>query len=415
MNFRLRAALIPVFWLLCLAAGVHAADWPQLLGPNRDGIYAGKDLAAEWPKGGPRVMWQKKIGQGFAAPVVAKGKLILFTRVGDAETVEALDAKDGKFLWKFEYPTAYRDNFGFDPGPRGTPTVAGDKVFTFGADGMLSCLTLADGKKLWSVDCKKEFAAPQGFFGLACSPLVEGRAVIVDAGGKSSTGAACLVAFDCESGKMLWQSFADEPSYSSPIAATLGGRRCVLALTRAHFIGLNPVDGKILFQQPFNPPVHASVTGALPTVAGDSVFISAAYDLGAMMFRVENGKLAKVWSGDEQLSLQFTTAVHRHGFLYGLHGRHDIGGTELRCVELATGRVRWSKPGLAGANVLLASDSLLLLTENGELVRVAATPEGCRESARAQILGRGVRAHPALADGLFYARSKDTLVCLDLR
>ncbi|MBI3879073.1 MAG: PQQ-binding-like beta-propeller repeat protein [Verrucomicrobia bacterium] len=429
---KFRRAPLPFLAALCLltsALCLRAADWPQLLGPNRDGIYSGKDLAAAWPKGGPRVLWQKKIGQGFAAPVVAQGKLILFTRVGDAETVEALDAKDGKPLWKFEYPTAYRDNFGFDPGPRGTPTVADGKVFTFGADGALTCTALADGKKIWSVDCKKEFAAPQGFFGLACSPLVEGKAVIVDVGGARSSssaraepelrapngGAACLVAFDRETGKILWHSFSDEPSYSSPVAATLGGKRHILALTRGHFIGLDPADGKILFEQPFRPPVQASVTGALPTVAGDNIFISAAYDLGGLLMRMTNGRPAKVWASDEDLSLQFTTAVHRDGLLYGLHGRHDIGGTELRCVEMGTGQVRWGKPGLAGANVLLAGDSLLVLTENGELIRAAASPDGYHETARAQILGRGVRAHAALADGLFYARDKGQLVCVDLR
>jgi outer membrane protein assembly factor BamB len=399
--------------LILLTSPLSAADWPQLLGPNRDGIYTGTNLAAVWPADGPRVLWRKKIGQGFAAPSVAEGKLVLFHRVGDEEVIEAFDTAEGKPLWKFAYPTAYRDDFGFDPGPRATPTIAGGKVFTFGADGMLTCVALADGRKVWSVDCKKEFAASKGFFGLACSPLVEGKAVIVNVGGKAG---ASIVAFDRDTGKMLWHSIEDEPGYSSPIAATLDGRRTALVLTRGFFIGCDPATGEVLFRHPFRPPVNASVTGATPTVVGDTVFITAAYDLGAVMFHVKGGKLNKLWNGNEQLSLQITSAVHRDGFLYGLHGRHDFpGGTELRCVELATGKVRWAKPGLTSANVILVGDSLLLLTENGELVRLAAEPDQFRELARAQILGRGVRAYPALAHGRLYARDKAQLVCVELK
>ena len=415
---------------LALLSSAFASNWPQLLGPARNGVADEKDLATNWPASGPRVLWRKKIGDGFAAPVVADGKLvrftrtgntniievILFTRTGDTETVEAVNANDGKTLWAFPYPTAYRDSFGFDPGPRATPTVADGKIFTFGADSMLLCLNLTDGKKLWSVDCKKTYAAPKGFFGLACSPLVEGRAVIVNVGGRTGDGGASVVAFDKDTGSVLWSAFDDEPSYSSPIAATFGAQRTALVLTRNWFLGLDPANGHIRFRHEFRLPERNSVTGATPTVVGDRVFLSAAYDLGAMAFRVTGDKLEKLWAGDDQLTLQFTTAVHRDGFLYGLHGRHDFpGGTELRCVEFATGKVRWGKPGLSGANVILAGDSLLVLTENGELLRVAAGPEKFRELARAQILGRGVRAYPALADGRFYARDKAQLVCVDLK
>lgn len=402
-------------------ASIHAADWPQILGPNRNGTYEGKGLADAWPKEGPRLVWQKKIGAGFAGPAVAGGRLILFHRLGDKEVVECLNANDGKAFWQFDYPTRYEDSFGFDPGPRAVPTIADGRVFTFGAEGALHCLSLADGKKLWSVDCQQDFGAPKGFFGLACSPLVEGKAIIVNVGGKgapnsSSARTSGIVAFDKDTGKVLWKAVDDEPSYSSPSAATIGGQRLAFVLTRAHFVGLDPANGKVHFQLPFRPPVQASVTGALPLVIGEQVFISAAYDLGAALLRFKDGQPEKVWSGDEQLTLQFTTAVHRDGFLYGLHGRHDFpGGTELRCVELKTGKVRWSKSGLSGANVLLAGDQLLVLTENGQLIRIAATPEKFSETARAQILGGGVRAYPALADGLFYARDKGKLVCVGLR
>ncbi len=400
-------------FLIVHGSSLLAADWPQMLGPTRNGATTGEGLAATWPKEGPTVVWTKKVGAGFSAPVVADKKLIIFHRVGNEEIIEAVDAEKGVSLWRLPYPTAYRDDFGFDPGPRGTPCIAGDKVYTFGADGRLTCASLADGKSLWSVDCKKEFAASKGFFGLACSPLVEGNSVIVNVGGKN---ASSVIAFDKESGKVLWHAIDDEPSYSSPIAATFGTQRLVLALTRGNFVGLSAADGKVNFQQPFRPPQNASVTGATPLISGENIFITAAYDTGAQLLRFHDGKIEKIWGNDESLSLQYSSPVLRDGFLYGLHGRHDFpGGTELRCVEFTTGKVRWAKPGLKGSNLILAGDSLFVLSETGELIRASASSDKYVELARAQILGAGVRAYPALANGFLYARSKDTLVCVKLK
>jgi len=407
----LALVLVPIF--IVLPSPLPASDWPQILGPDRNGAYTGTDLAATWPAGGPKTIWKMQIGDGFSGPAVADGKVILFHRIGNNEVVQALDAESGRPLWKHEYPTAYRDDFGFDPGPRAVPTVAGGTVFTYGADGMLSALELATGAKRWQRDCKADFGAAKGFFGRACSPLVEEGLVILNIGG---SGDSAFVAFDTAKGATRWKSLPDEPGYSSPVAATLDGRRTVVAVSRSQFAVLDAVTGKAIATMPFSPPVSASVTGALPLVSGGEMFVSAAYDLGARLLRVDGRSFATVWQGDGQLSLQYSSAVLRNGFLYGLHGRHDFpGGTELRCVEWATGNVRWSKPGLSGANVLLAGDSLLVLTEKGELIRAEAKPDGYRELARAQILGLGTRAYPALANGRFYARDKRQLVCIELR
>jgi len=394
------------------AATASASDWPQILGPNRDGTYAGKDLAAAWPKAGPPVTWQKKIGSGFSGPAVAAGKLILFHRLGDKETVECLEANTGKSLWSFDYPATYRDDFGFDNGPRAVPTIAGGKVYTFGADGVLHCLDFASGRKAWTVDVRKQFAAPKGFFGLACSPLVEGDNVLLNVGGKGGAG---IVAFNRLTGKLAWQSTDQEASYSSPIAATIAGRRHALFFARGGLVGVNPVNGKIGFDIPWRAEIRESVNAATPLVIGNRIFISTSYQTGAMLLRVEGNNVQRVWSGDELLSNHYATSVHRAGFLYGLDGRHDFPpGAALRCIELDTGKVRWSRDNLSPANVLLANDQLFVLTERGELLRFAADPAACQETGRAQILGAGVRACPALADGLFFARDKSRLVCVDL-
>jgi len=411
MTTRLRIVLILYSLCVCQA---WSSDWPQFLGPTRNGVYATSDLATTWPKEGPPVVWQKSIGQGFSAPTVAENKLILFHLVDDKETVECLDAKSGRQVWSFGYPTAYQDEFGAGEGPRATPSISAGHVYTFGAEGMLYCLDFATGKKVWSVNAKTEFHAPKGFFGIACSPLVEGNAVLLNIGGADGAG---IVAFDTLTGKVLWKASHDEASYSSPTAATINGQRRALFFTRKGLVSVNPTDGKIQFEFPWQPAIHASVSSATPLVIDDFIFLSASYGAGAVLLRVKGNDVEKVWSADDVLSNHYATSVQRDGFLYGIDGRTDPGfqpGPSLRCVELKTGKIRWQDDSVGAATITLAGDQLLILNEKGELIRAAATPDGFKPNARAQILPFQVRAYPALADGFLYARSKNKLVCVDL-
>ncbi|WP_040547851.1 PQQ-binding-like beta-propeller repeat protein [Pedosphaera parvula] len=403
--------------IVCLAMANQAwsTNWPQFLGPARNGVYSGSDLADAWPGEGPPILWQKSIGQGFSAPVVTDHKLILFHRLADKETIEALDANTGKQLWYLAYPTHYSDDFGFDEGPRATPCIADGFVCTFGAEGMLNCLNLSDGKKQWSVDTRKEFGARKGFFGIVCSPLVEGNAVLLNVGG---TDNASIVAFDKSTGKTLWKSYNDEASYSAPTVATINGNRYALFLTRSALVALNPVDGKVYFTYPFRPPLGASVTAATPQVIGDLIFISGSYGNGAVLLRIKDGKPEKVWAAQDVLSNHYATSIYHDGFLYGIDGRTDPGfqpGPSLRCVELKTGKVRWKQDDFGAATLTLAGDQLLIVTERGELIRAKASPDSFQPIARAEVLPNHIRSYPAIADGLFYARSKDKLFCLDLR
>jgi outer membrane protein assembly factor BamB len=399
---------------LCSAQKVRAGDWPQFLGPTRDGIYAGSNLAAAWPRNGPPVVWQKSVGRGFSGPAVAEGQVILFDRREYKEVVTCLDARTGQPKWSKSYPTAYQDDFGFDDGPRATPCIAQGRVYAFGAEGMLTCLNLADGKLLWQVNTKTVFHAGKGFFGAACSPLVEGRAVLLNVGGPEGAG---LVAFDTASGRVLWKCSDDEASYSSPAAATIGQRRYAFFFTRAGLVAVNPEDGKVAFQYPWRSTMEASVNAATPLIIADSVFLSASYGTGAILLRVRDNGVEKVWSGDDILSNHYATSVYEHGFLYGINGRADPGfspAPSLRCVELKTGKIRWQDDSVGASTVLLAGDQLLILTEAGELLRAPATPEAFKPGDRVQIMPTGVRAYPALADGFLYARSKDKLYCVNL-
>ena len=397
--------------LALLAAIALAQDWPQFLGPTRNGVYPASDLAASWPKSGPPVVWKKDVGAGFSAPVVAGGRLILFHRLGNREAVECLDAATGKRIWSFDYATSYRDDFGFDEGPRAAPAISGQRVYTFGAEGVLHCIDFATGKKIWSVETHQKFGVRKGFFGAACSPLADGDRVLINVGGPSGAG---IVAFDKESGKVLWTATSDEASYSAGTVATVGAERHALFFTRAGLVDLDPASGKVRFQFPWRSRSHASVNAATPLVAGDLIFLSASYETGATVLRVEGNKPKQLWSSDDALSNHYATSVYRDGYLYGYHGRQEFGQA-LRSIEMKTGKVQWSVDGFGAGTITLAGDRLLVLREPGELVLAPATPKEFRPIARAQVLSGVVRAYPALADGRLYARNEKTLVCVELR
>lgn len=399
-----------VLALLGLPLLSRATDWPQFLGPDRNGVYAGGDLAEQWPSGGPPKVWEKKAGNGFSNPVVVKGRLILFHRIRNDEVIDALDAASGKEIWSYKYPTAYHDDFGFDPGPRASPAVSGEKVYTFGADGVLTCLDFQSGKKIWSIATKDDFGVRKGFFGAASAPLIQGNRLFLNVGGQK----AGIVAFDKDTGKVLWTSTNDEASYSSPVAANLGDRSYIIFFTRNGLVAVEPGSGKVEFQYPWRSRSQASVNAAVPLVVGNGIFLSASYGTGAALFRFDGGALTRVWSSDEALSNHYATSVHRDGYLYGFHGRQEYTQS-FRCIEMKTGQVRWDADGFGAGTVTLAGDRLLILREDGELVLAKASPVKFEPGPRAKILKGVVRAYPAIADGLLYARSEDTLVCVRLK
>jgi outer membrane protein assembly factor BamB len=395
---------------LAAAAQAFAQEWPQFLGPERNGVYRGPALAETWPSRGPRVVWRRQVGQGFSGPVVAQGRVILFHRVSNQEVVESLDPRTGMTQWRYAYPTTYRDDFGFDEGPRAVPVVAGGVVYTFGAEGQLHAIDLAKGTKLWSEDTMRRFKVAKGFFGAAGSPIVEDGRVIANVGGP----AAGIVAFDAKTGKVLWTATNHQASYSSAVAATFGGRRVVVFLTRAGLVGLDPATGRIEFERPHRARMAASVNAATPLVVGDLLFLSAEYGPGAVLLRVNGSTLTELWASDEVLTNHYASSVHHNGFLYGYHGRQEFNPS-FRAVEMRTGKVRWSEDRFRAGSVTLAGERLLIVREGGEMILAAASPDAFTPIARAQVLPATVRAFPALSDGFVYLRNENTMIALDLR
>jgi len=396
--------------ILAVALSALGSDWPQFLGPTRDGHSSETNLSLPWPKQGPRILWKTKVGSGWSGPVVSSNRIVIFHRVGDKEVVECLNSTNGTRFWRAEYAATYRDDFGFEEGPRATPAIDGGRVFTFGADGVLKCWDFASGANLWRIDTRKQFNSGKGFFGIACSPLVEGNTVILNIGGKS----AGVVAFDKATGAVLWKATDEGASYSSPVAAVIRGQHYVFVFARNGLVALEPKAGKVLWNFPWRPRIDASVTAATPLIIADQIFISASYDTGAALLRFNETKPEVIWSGDDILSNHYATSVHHNGFLYGFDGRQEQR-CHLRCVEWKAGKVRWSEDHFGSGALIVVGDNLLILTERGELILAPASPEKFSPVARAQIIGSDVRAHPALANGLFYARDKTALVCVDLR
>jgi outer membrane protein assembly factor BamB len=404
------AAVALVLCPLSLVA-LRAADWPQLLGPTRNGVSSETGLAKSWPDKGPPVVWEREVGEGYSGPVVSGGRLILFHRVEDEALVEALDAASGKPRWKFSYPTRYFDAYGKGNGPRATPLVAGGKVYALGAEGMLHCLDLKDGRRVWEKSLAADYELRPNFFGIGTTPLVEGDLLLVNVGGRG----AGIVAFEKDTGKEVWKATDDEASYSSPVAVTMGGVRHVFFYTRVGLVGLDPKEGKVRFTKPWRSRIGPSVNAAVPQVIGDEVFLTASYNTGAVLLRVVKDGVEEVWKGDDSLSSHYNTPVVKDGYLYGIDGRQEAGA-RLRCVELKSGAVKWQKERFGCASMVLADGRLIALTETGDLVLIEPTPEGYREKSRAAVLNAApCRAEIALADGKLYGRDGKRLVCWNLK
>ena len=390
------------------AAPQDAGDWPQALGPLRNGTVTA--TIAPWPPDGPETRWRRAVGEGFAGPAVVASGVILFHRIDNREVVERLDPSTGESIWATAYSTSYRDDFGFDEGPRATPTIAGGRVYTCGAQGVLQAVNLEDGRRLWSVDTHSEFGVRKGFFGASCAPLVQDGRVMVNVGGRDGAG---IVAFAADTGAVLWTATDHEASYSAATMASLGGRQTALFFTRAGLVAVDPEDGTVVAEFPWRSRLGASVNAATPLAIGERVFISASYGTGAALLDLGASGVAPVWTSDDALTNHYATSVHADGYLYGYHGRQEYGPA-FRAVDLETGEVAWNEDRFGGGTVILAGDNLLILRERGELILAAATATSFEPLARAQILGGTVRAYPALAAGVLYARNERELVAVEL-
>jgi len=432
------------------AAEISGEDWPRFLGPHANGISDETGLLDRWPASGPTVVWEKEIGTGYGAPSVLGQKLVLHHRLEDKEIVECLAADTGKSRWRFGYPSHFIDPYGYNNGPRGTPLLTSNRCYTFGAEGKLTCLDLQTGKLVWQRDTAAEFKVPEAFFGVGSTPILEEGLLIVMVGGQTNSG---MVAFDPGTGRTVWESIGQsnwegvpmsgwpgqqkvqwkswdkQASYSTPVAATIQGRRQVLCLTRQGLVSLEPKTGAVNFSFWFRSQVNDSVNAMCPVVVDDLIFISAAYyKIGSVLLRVKpDGKsVEEIWRGTS-MELHWTTPIYLDGYLYAFSGRNEPDA-RMRCVELRTGKLMWdvdeswpphstrTPPVFGRASSILADGKLITLGEGGILGLFKPNPVKPEEICRFQLpqLHYPCWAAPVLSRKKLYLRNEDHLVCVDM-
>lgn len=408
-------AALATFGILLSSRLAPAGEWPQILGPARNGVAVDEKIVDSFPKAGPRAVWEHKVGQGYAGAAIADGRLVIFHRVGDQEIVEGLDPASGKPLWKQAFPATYGGGYNSDQGPRCVPLIHDGNVYLFGAASDLHCVALEDGAKRWSRALASDYKIHDSFFGAGSTPIVEGEQLLVNVGAKNRAG---IVAFSLADGKTLWQATDEQASYSSPIAVTLDGVRHLIFVTRLTTLSLDPQTGKVRWQFPFGER-GATVNAATPQVLDGRLFLSASYGIGAVCRKIGKDEAKELWANHE-MSSQSSTSVPYKGYFYGVDGRQDQPPSRLRCLDPANGKVLWTKEDFPVANLIVADGKLVLCTADGSLILAAADSTRYRELGRAKVLQAvGPRvpalALPALSNGLLYVRDTQTLKCIDLR
>lgn len=401
--------------LLCVgSACARAGDWPQILGPNRNGIADdGEQISVDWTGGQPKELWSVELGSGFAGPAVRDGKVYQVHRKGGELILDCFDAKSGKRLWDVRHPCTYVATISYDNGPRCVPTVTDELAITFGPGGTLQAVDAKKGEVRWRVDTHEKYRADEGYFGAGSSPIVVGDRVVVNVGGTRSE--AGLAAFSLKDGSELWTATSEGASYSSPIAASLGDQQVVIAVTRMNCLAIDPNDGSVLVEFPFGKR-GPTVNAANPILNGNRLFLTASYGIGAVYGRLTKTGFTPTWSSDELLSSQYTTPVVHEGYLYGVHGRQDGGYSELRCLDLQQQKVLWSQRLPDYGTLLLADGKLLVTTVDGSLIVVSPDPKEYKLLAKAGIQDatQGGLALPALSNGKLYLRDGKRLRCLEL-
>jgi len=403
------------FWALIFFVGSgFAEDWPQWLGPHRDNSTSEK---VETWKNRPRLLWKQSVGEGNSSPVVANGMVYVHAKISgkDEEKLSGFDARKGLLRIVSNYARApFKSLYG--NGPRATPLVADDRIYTLGITGVLTCFEKARGNQVWQVDTWKHYPVAKLAFGVSCSPIIEGNKILVNIGAKG----ASVVAFDKSNGQAIWLSQDDSASYSSPIVFGPANERQIVFLTGKGLISLSPPNGELFWRFPLVDFLLESST--TPVKVGD-ILVASSITYGSVGLKLQNkdGKpeVKQLWK-NEDLTCYFSTPVAvGQNELYMVTGANPLKfktGATLRCVDVKTGKELWQKSNVGqyhAALVRTGNDKLLMLEDNGSLVLLDPNPKEYRELARSSICGP-TWAHPALSDGRLYVRDEKELICLEL-
>lgn len=425
-----RAALFAIA-LLASAAVLRADDWPQWGGPQRDIVWREANVVEKLPEGKLPRVWSAPIGAGYAGPAVADGRVFVTDRLAEEnlEQVLCFDAADGKPLWKHSYDAPY--GISYPLGPRATPTVDGELVYTLGAVGHLLCLQAATGDVVWEKYLVDAVGTKLPTWGLAAAPLIEGDQLIVLAGGENG---ALVVSFDKRTGKELWRALDDpEVGYCPPVIMEFGGRRQLIIWHASHVSSLDPANGKVLWEVPF--PLQAALCVATPRQCGNRLFVTSFYEGPMMIDLGADGVTPTVlWTDSSGTDVKndsihsiMPTPIFTEEYIYGIS---SYG--QLRCLKAGDGEMVWETLDATGKgrwwNAFLiphgemSGQRVYIANEQGELITAELSPEGYREISRAELIEplqpiqrrMTVWSHPAFAMQSVFARNDKELIRVDL-
>lgn len=403
-------------------------NWPQWRGPHRDGYAHVADLSTAWPKEGPPLLWQKPLGLGYSSFAVKDGRFYSLFQDGENEVVACWRVADGEEVWRYPYECHSRVTD--YPGPRSTPTLDGDRVYSVGSDGKLLCLDAASGSPHWQKELLKEFHAAAPKWGVAFSPLIDDGLVYTCPGGGYGNS---LAAFNKISGELVWKGLDEAAGYSSPLAVTIADTRQIIFFMGQNLVGVRASDGKLCWRYPWTTSYEVNAATPLFFRArhGEKmlhyVFISSGYDRGCALLRVgpaspssATGKesrgrttsgfeVKKVYAG-KQLCSHFASPVRRGEYLFG------IDDSRLVCLNLRNGKVLWTRPGIKKGSLLRLNDYLLVLSEEGKLMLLEAVAEKRKPRAETwPFRRRRCWTMPVVAEGKLLLRDEDEMKCFELR
>ncbi len=400
---------------LCLAQPANdKKDWPQFLGPQRNGISQESGLLDRWPAGGPKEVWRVPGGVGMSGLVISRGRLVTLVQKDGEQQLVSLDSLTGKTVW--EQPLASEYQNGMGNGPRATPAISGDLIFAYTGEGILAAVNFASGKIVWTHNVVEELGGQVADYGMASSPLVIDNRVHVTVGAPNAT----VAAYETTTGKLVWKSGEDPAGYSSPTLLNVGGRSQLVVYSGASVLGMSPDDGALLWRHPYETNFDCNIV--TPLAVKDQVFVSSGENHGSVLLSLKpkgsKFDVSEVWKSQGPKSVlrnEWQTSILQDGFLYGFDNVGAAGPvTHLTCINALTGERAWQQLRFGKGNLIAADGKLFMTTMNGELVVARISSKGYDEIGRAEVL-KQTRQAPALSNGLLYLRDNDEIICLDVR
>jgi outer membrane protein assembly factor BamB len=400
------------FCILFLTTGASAGEWPKWLGPDGTGVSTDK-IVEQWPADGPKHLWSKKVGLGFSSLVGLNGKVYFFAMQGADDVLTAMDAESGNVLWSQSYAVTHKavgeqasNGENGLPLPEATPTIDGDRIYTYGGGGDLVCRNLSDGAQVWKINVLDETGAKIITWNEASSPLVAGQLVYVQGG----DGGAVAVGVDKSSGKIAWKSKHGLGGYAAPILADVDGKPELIIFGGNALYGFEPATGKTLWEVPWITQYQVNAT--TPIYHEGHLFISSGYGHGCAMFKLTAARATLEWSG-KQISSKYQACILQDGKLYG-----NSGGV-LKCLSWPLPKQVWSTHEVKlneGGSFIIDGNQMITLSDKGTLSLVHLDPDGPKVMSEIDIFpaSRDIWSAPIIYHGKLFVKGKDELVCLDI-